>query len=207
MEPLTKNQSKFFDLLKEYLRLHEESPTLVELQTWLEKRWRKFNSLNSIKQYIDSLVAAGYVLKDQSKNLRLKIEQQLIRIPVLGTKASCGSPVNFINESDIVDYKLVSQKLVENPDATFIFIADGDSMDKAGINSGDLLLVEVTENIVDGDIVLAVIDGCLTVKCLKKNRDTIELRPQSSNPIHLTMYFDETNDISIRGKVIRILSK
>ena len=57
----------------------------------------------------------------------------------------------------------------------------------------------------DGDAVVAVIDGCATVKNIKKDNEMVILYPQSSNPIHKPIYLDANGDSMINGKVIKVL--
>lgn len=60
--------------------------------------------------------------------------------------------------------------LVRRPAATFFCRADGPSMRDAGINDGDLLVVDRSIAPADGDVVIANIDGGLTVKRLSRSR-------------------------------------
>lgn len=68
---------------------------------------------------------------------------------------------------DYLEGKLdLNQYLVKHPAATFFVRVTGDSMIGAGIHSGDLLIVDRSLEPKDGNVVIAVLDGDLTVKRL-----------------------------------------
>ncbi|WP_239988756.1 LexA family protein [Paramagnetospirillum kuznetsovii] len=72
------------------------------------------------------------------------------------------------------------QLMVKRPAATFFCRADGDSMTGAGIQNGDLLVVDRSVQPHDGDVVVATLDGGLTVKQMRKTACGWELA--SANP-------------------------
>jgi DNA polymerase V len=78
-------------------------------------------------------------------------------IPVLGSRARLGFPSpadDFLDDTlDLNDW------LVRNPAATFYYRAEGDSMLGAGIRSGDILIVDRSVTVQNGDLVLACWGG------------------------------------------------
>ena len=86
--------------------------------------------------------------------------------------------------------------LVSNPAATFFAWAAGDSMKGAGIFEGDLLVVDKSLEAVSGSIVVAAIEGELTIKTLVLKGKRIILKPENSaypefpisNPDELTIW-------------------
>jgi len=62
----------------------------------------------------------------------------------------------------------LNELLIKNPISTFFVRVEGDSMQGAGIQSGDLLIVDRSLPIEDGKVVVAVLQGEFTVKRLKK---------------------------------------
>jgi len=89
--------------------------------------------------------------------------------------------------------------MVKRPAATFFCRADGESMTGAGIHSGDLLVVDRSVQPHDGDVVVATIDGGLTVKTLRKTVDGWELA--SANPDFPSFPVDEEDGVQIWGVV------
>ena len=89
--------------------------------------------------------------------------------------------------------------MVKRPAATFFCRADGDSMTDAGIQSGDLLVVDRSVQPHDGDVVVATLDGGLTVKTLRKTADGWELAPANSG--YPTFPVNEEEGVQIWGVV------
>jgi DNA polymerase V len=86
-------------------------------------------------------------------------------------------------------YKLdLNEHIIKNLPATFFVRVSGDSMIGAGIHPDDLLVVDKSEEPKHGKIVIAVINGELTVKRLNKIVAGVQLMPENPNylPIHIT---------------------
>ena len=64
----------------------------------------------------------------------------------------------------------LNELLVKHPAATYFVRVSGDSMTGAGINDGDLLVVDRSLRPADGDIIIACVDGDFTVKILREER-------------------------------------
>lgn len=93
--------------------------------------------------------------------------------------------------------------LVKHPVATFFVRVSGDSMIGAGIHSGDILIVDRALEATDKKVVIAVVDGELTVKRLVRKNGSLYLMPEndSYSPIGIK---GET-DIEIWGVVTCVL--
>ena len=74
--------------------------------------------------------------------------------------------------------------LIQNPAATFMAYANGNSMVRTGIHHGDILIIDRSLNARDGDIIIAVLHGEFTVKQLSIVKDTFFLVPKNPS-IHL----------------------
>lgn len=72
---------------------------------------------------------------------------------------------------DLNDY------LINNRSATFLVRVTGNSMEKAGISDGDILVVDRSAEPTDGKVVLCVLNGEFTVKRISKNKDKLFLVP------------------------------
>ena len=83
---------------------------------------------------------------------------------------------------DYVEGKLdLNSYLIQHPAATFFVRADGDSMIDAGIHSGDILVVDRAVQPCNGSVVIAVIEGELTVKRLQKSGGKLLLIPDNGD--------------------------
>jgi DNA polymerase V len=107
------------------------------------------------------------------------------------------------NPSERVD---LHQMLVKDPAKTFFLPVAGDSMNQAGIDDGDLVVVQQLSDpwsqLKSGSIVTALVDGNPTVKQFDKRRGKTFLSPRSNNPDHQTLEIIEGMDIEIFGIVL-----
>lgn len=93
----------------------------------------------------------------------------------------------------------LNEHLVPHPAATFVVRVAGDSMTGAGIRDGDLLVVDRSREAKSGAIVVAVVDGELTVKRLRIGKKGIRLEPE--NPAYPPLEVREGADLVIWGVV------
>ncbi|MBD5416680.1 MAG: hypothetical protein HDR50_03235 [Desulfovibrio sp.] len=93
--------------------------------------------------------------------------------------------------------------VIPHPEKTFFVRAAGESMLGAGIMPGDLLLVERAEDAPSGKIVIAALDGEVTVKRLYRGRGRVLLRPE--NPAYQDINITGRDDARIVGIVIAAL--
>jgi len=99
-----------------------------------------------------------------------------LRLPLIGGRVEAGFPSPA---DDFIERSLdLNEQLIANPIATFFMRASGHSMAGAGINDGDLLIVDRSITPSHGNIVIAVIDGGLTVKRLTKLGTRASLTPE-----------------------------
>jgi len=75
----------------------------------------------------------------------------------------------------------LNRHLVKNPPATFFVRVTGDSMVGAGIHSGDLLIVDRSLEPKNNSVIIAALDGELTVKRIKLTNGKITLVPENKN--------------------------
>ena len=99
-------------------------------------------------------------------------------------------PAGFPSPADdYIEGKLdLNRHLIKHPAATFFVRVTGDSMIGAGIHSGDLLVVDRSLEAADRHVVVAVLDGELTVKRLFKQQGVLRLLPENLNyqPIEIS---------------------
>jgi DNA polymerase V len=98
-------------------------------------------------------------------------------LPLYSSKVQAGFPSPA---DDFMEGKLdLNQYLIKRPAATFLVRATGDSMINAGIHEGDLLVVDRSLTPLDGKVVIAAVDGYLTVKRLGIRKDAMWLFPEN----------------------------
>lgn len=94
---------------------------------------------------------------------------------------------------DHMDKELdLNELLIEHPAATFFVRVSGNSMEDIGIHDGDTLIVDRALAPSDGSVVIAVLNGELTVKRIRKTARSLRLVPENSNmePIRVTPEMD-----------------
>jgi len=126
----------------------------------------------------------------------LKLPLYLARIP-----AGFPSPAD-----DYLDKNLdLNEYLIKKPSSTFCVRVEGNSMVKAGINDGDILIVDRSLEPVDKKIVIAVVNGELTVKRIRKVKGKVYLEPESDEfkPIEIS----ETTDCQVWGVITYAIHK
>jgi DNA polymerase V len=118
-------------------------------------------------------------------------------LPLYGSRIAAGfpSPADDHLEGPID----LNEHLVAHPAATFVVRVEGDSMVGAGIRNGDLLVVDRSLEPKSGAIVVAVVDGELTVKRLRIEKKRLWLVPE--NPAFPPIEVRENADLVIWGVV------
>ncbi len=121
-------------------------------------------------------------------------------LPLYSNKVSAGFPSPA---DDHLEMKLdLNTYLIKHPSSTFFVRVSGDSMINAGIQSGDMLIVDKSVVPSDGKIVIVAIDGELTVKRLYQRNGVLKLLAENEKykPINIT-----GQDIVIWGVVTHVI--
>lgn len=120
-----------------------------------------------------------------------------VSVPLVGT-VTCGTPI--LAQENIEAMIPVSTSLAKPGNRYFMLRAKGDSMNAAGINNGDLLLIRQQQAAENGDRVVALIDDEATVKEFQRSGNIVTLLPRSNNKKHQPIILNE--DLKIQGVVI-----
>ncbi len=124
-------------------------------------------------------------------------------LPLYTNTISAGFPSPA---DDFIEQKLdLNEHLIRNQSATFLLKVNGDSMINAGINDGDILVVDRSIEPSNGKVVIGVIDGEFVVKRIVKKSRKFYLQPENENfnPIEIT----EDMDFKIWGIVTYTIHK
>jgi repressor LexA len=198
---LTEQQRRFFELLLDFRRREGVMPSMRELQ-----QLGGFRSPRSVGQYLEALERAGYIQRlPGARNLRLlqpssdllPDRSETTPIPVVGQVAA-GLPL--LAEENIVEMRPVSRKLLRGAGQHFLLEVVGDSMNAAGIQDGDLVLVRQQVTAEPGMKVVALIDDEATVKVFRPAGDVVVLEPRSTNPKHKPIIVER--EFRIQGIVV-----
>src|SRR5437870_3758214 len=160
---VTKRQKQVLDFVAHFVEDNGYSPSYEEIAQGLN-----LASLATVHKHITTLETKQYLKRgfNQSRSLDLgpkfiqeqrKHRQEIAaEIPLLG-RIAAGAPVEAVEQRETVRFG----DFLGNPDV-FALEVRGDSMIEDHICSGDLVLVEKTSHVRDGDIVVALIDGSET---------------------------------------------
>lgn len=101
-----------------------------------------------------------------------------IEVPLFSNRVQAGFPSPADDHLDIpLD---LNKHLIQNPAATFLVRVSGDSMVNVGIYENDILIVDRSLEAKDEDIVVAALNGELTVKRLHLKNKEVQLKPENS---------------------------
>lgn len=135
-----------------------------------------FKSTNAVYKLVEKLIEAGFLVRDNGGHLIPGGSWGQVRI--LGL-VEAGFPT--IAEETNLDSLSLDDWLIENKESTYLLRVKGDSMINASIREGDMVLVEKTERVKLGDIVVALIDGEWTMKYLRERDGKRYLEPANPN--------------------------
>ena len=188
--------------IRNYVAHYGRTPSVRELMREL-----KYKSPRSVQDLLEKLEEKMVVKRTKTGSIQLKNDPesssshaQTINVPIVGT-VSCGTPIWA--EENIESFVAVSTAIAKSGAKYFLLHASGDSMNKAGINDGDLVLVKQQSSAQNGDKVVALIDDKATIKEYKHAGNTIILQPKSTNHEHAPIIL--TEDFQIQGVVENVI--
>ena len=125
--------------------------------------------------------------------------KQVLPLYLSRIKAGFPSPAD-----DYLDKRLdLNEHLIKHPASTFFVKVKGDSMVGAGINSGDMLIVDRSVKPRDKKIVVAVLNGDFTVKRFREKGEKQFL--MAENPDYQPIEITESMDFEVWGVVVHVI--
>ena len=173
-------------------------PSVRDLMTKME-----YKSPRSTMLLINELRENGFLDKRTDgtlrmiKDLKSGLNITTVSVPLVGYVA-CGAPL--LAEENIEAYFPVSTSLAKTGGKYFLLRAKGDSMNNAGINDGDLILIKQQQTADSGQKIVALIDDEATVKEYQKRGSIVLLVPRSKNLSHKPIIIER--DFYIQGIVV-----
>lgn len=148
----------------------------------------------------EETVAMRIPVSEVENVLRL-VENKFYRLPFYQDAISAGMPNQATGE--VAETLDLNDMLVKRPDTTFLLKVYGSSMIKAGIFDNDVLIVDRSIRPSDGKVVIAAVNGELTVKRLSIEGKRVQLLPEndSYHPIEIT----SDTDLQIMGVVTNVI--
>ncbi len=154
--------------LRRFFRLEGRAPGYQEMLELFEYR-----SKNAVHGLLRKLEGMGYL--QRGRGGKIAFTKKLTgTIKLLGAvQAGFPSPA----EEELIDVMSLDEFLIQRPEATFMLTVSGDSMIEAGIQPGDIVLVEKGASPRNGSVVVAHVDGEWTLKYYSKDKNGVRLDP------------------------------
>lgn len=188
--------------IRNWLMKHSLMPSVRELMQVME-----YKSPRSAMLLMTELEENGFLerkadgsykmIKDLSTNETVRT----VAVPLVGS-ISCGGAL--LAKENVEAYIPVSTSLVKPGNKYFLLRAVGDSMNEAGIEPGDLILVRQQNTAENGQKVVALIDDDATLKEFQHKGNVVMLLPRSSNQKHKPIILER--DFQIQGVIVTSIS-
>jgi DNA polymerase V len=137
---------------------------------------------------------------DETIQAILSVQETPLHLPLFSSKVAAGLP-DLTDEHQ--EYLNLTDRLVPSPTSSFMVQVNGDSMIEAGIHHNDLLVVNRAIEPKQGHVVIASVNGEITVKRLMINEGQLILMPE--NPHFQPLIILETMEFHIWGVVTSVI--
>jgi len=210
MHDLTDRQQAIYDFVRERIARDGLPPTWAEIA-----RAFGFRQTRAAQKHLQALEAKGYLalLPGKARGIRLTgLEAQAasgdagalsrsaaparapqLELPILG-RVAAGAPMGADAQ---VERHLIVDRTMFSPSPDYLLRVHGESMREDGILDGDLVAVRRTGDARDGQVVVARVDGEVTIKRLQLHRGGVRLLPR--NPAFAPIEIAPGQDFAIEG--------
>ena len=201
MKPLTARQQEVFELIKAKIEDTGMPPTRAEIARELG-----FRSANAAEEHLKALARkqAIEIIPGASRGIRIllqdPVEPEDLGLPLIGQVAA-GEPI--LAQEHVESHYQVDPSMFK-PQADFLLRVNGESMKNIGIMDGDLLAVHKTQDVHDGQVVVARVDDDVTVKRLERKGSMVFLHAE--NEEFASIQVDLTSQhLSIEGIAVGVI--
>ena len=192
---LTRRQQEIHQYLQQHAADFPHPPTLDELCAALGLK-----SKGSLHKQIQALIEAGLIepMNNQRRGIRLTGQDEAAsedHLPMLGYIAA-GQPIEAIEQQESIQVP----PFLRTRRPCYVLQVKGDSMIEEGIFDGDHIVVEQRDQARNGEIVVALVDGCeATLKRIEQQPGEVILHPANSTmePMHFS-----PDQVQIQGVLV-----
>ncbi len=189
------------DFIFQYIQKFGYSPTLGEIKEALG-----VSSLSTVCEHLEVLERKGVIRRYKGAVRGIEVVGQKsssvlergVELPLLGYIAA-GQPIEPYEDSAATVF--VPQKMVSAQKRSFVLQVKGDSMIEEGILDGDYIVVEETNDVRNGDVVVALLEsGFATLKKFYRESRQVRLEPANSRmkPIYV-------KNVTIKGRAVGVI--
>ncbi|CAH8210492.1 transcriptional repressor LexA [Vibrio aestuarianus] len=199
MKPLTPRQQQVFDLIRSKIDETGMPPTRAEIARELG-----FRSANAAEEHLKALARkqAIEIIPGASRGIRILLEaaNEETGLPLIG-RVAAGEPI--LAEEHVEAHYQVDPSMFR-PQADFLLRVHGESMKDIGIMDGDLLAVHKTQDVRNGQVVVARVEDDVTVKRLERKGSTVLLHAENQefSPIEVDL---NAQQLTIEGIAVGII--
>lgn len=211
---ITKRQQQIYDFIRSYQTEKGYPPSVREMAAAVG-----LSSPSTVHAHLSALEAHGLIKRDKTKPRALEVFEQegnpdnnldisqespvpemrgVVSLPLVG-RVAAGMPI--LAEQNIEDTFTIPTEIASDS-SSFILEVHGNSMINVGIYNGDYIIVREQPSAMNGDTVVAMIDGSATVKTFYKERGRVRLQPENDamEPIF-------ADNPTILGKVVALMRR
>jgi len=206
---ITKRQREIYDFIARFVAEHGYSPSFEEIGAGTD-----LSSLATVHKHVTNLEKKGLLKRDYNRSRSidvlpprgaLKKSMQVAAVvraelPLLG-RIAAGRPVEALQNPETISFADFTRSSKD----VFVLQVNGDSMQDEAILDGDYILVEKTNVVRNGEIVVALVDGMeSTLKRIYKEGDEVRLQPSNVN---MQPVIVPAAAVQVQGRVIGVLRK
>ena len=202
MKYLTERQRDILQFIREFQRERGVAPTHREICDRFG-----FSSYGTVYKHLSLLEKKGLIRRDWNQKRGVELVEKpaaepaagVRELPLFGTIAA-GQPLEVQQSDETIT---VPERLTSRGE-NFVLKVRGDSMMDDGILDGDYVIIARREQAQNGEMVVANVNGEVTLKRLYKEGERIRLQPANSlmHPIYA-----HARDVSVQGVVVGLMRR
>ena len=197
---LTRRQKQVLDVIRDFINERGYSPSLEEIGGELG-----LSSVATVHKHVSLLVEKGFVQRTWNQNRSIELAEEeapeVVRLPLSGT-ISAGQPFEAIETDESI---CVPADMVRSREVSFVLRVRGNSMIEDQIRDGDLVIIEKRETAMDGDTVVALVDGMdATLKRFSRRGTDIRLDPANETMQPIVLPADR---VQVQGVAVGVLRR
>ncbi len=166
--------SRMQEYIVAYQKKYGRSPSYRQIQKAMN-----MSSLNLVQRYVLALEKDGRIERTRLGNISVlpNLKPSGLTITPLVGEVACGQPVDAVEN---IEESFALPRSIFGNGELFMLRAFGDSMIDVGIKKDDLVVIRKQETALDGEIVVAMVDGATTLKRIFHRNGKIVLHPENS---------------------------
>lgn len=207
---ITKRQQQIYDFIRSYQQEKGYPPSVREMAAAVG-----LSSPSTVHAHLSALEDHGLIKRDKTKPRALEVfnedgsatklaevkeapDRGTVSLPLIG-RVAAGLPI--LAEQNVEDTFTLPTEIATDS-SSFVLEVHGNSMINVGIYNGDYIIVREQASAMNGEIVVAMIDGEATVKTFYKEQGRVRLQPENDamEPIYVT-------NPTILGKVVALMRR